>query len=172
MNNVRINTRLIAPFCLQFVFSVKKLYNMTSYNSTFYKSPIPFFSLCNQPPFNMKLNRTWLFTLHQKSCCTGVWLYILKNWKYPCIVSQEERVLFHYIGHGVPKPTANGEIWVFNKVSFSITYSIYISLLAWVEQFVFFSPCQNKKLCSDFKLQLSFIIYILYHSLFMQVSEA
>jgi hypothetical protein len=29
---------------------------------------------------------------------------------------QEERVLFHYNGHGVPKPTINGEIWVFNKV--------------------------------------------------------
>ena len=29
---------------------------------------------------------------------------------------QTERVLFHYNGHGVPKPTANGEIWVFNKV--------------------------------------------------------
>jgi regulatory associated protein of mTOR len=24
-------------------------------------------------------------------------------------------VLFHYNGHGVPKPTNNGEIWVFNK---------------------------------------------------------
>lgn len=29
--------------------------------------------------------------------------------------SKEERVLFHYNGHGVPKPTLNGEIWVFNK---------------------------------------------------------
>jgi regulator-associated protein of mTOR len=26
-----------------------------------------------------------------------------------------ERVLFHYCGHGVPRPTPNGEIWVFNK---------------------------------------------------------
>lgn len=25
-------------------------------------------------------------------------------------------MLFHYNGHGVPKPTVNGEIWVFNKV--------------------------------------------------------
>lgn len=33
-----------------------------------------------------------------------------------CFISQEERVLFHYNGHGVPKPTVNGEIWVFNKV--------------------------------------------------------
>jgi hypothetical protein len=31
--------------------------------------------------------------------------------------AKEERVLFHYNGHGVPKPTTNGEIWVFNRVS-------------------------------------------------------
>lgn len=30
--------------------------------------------------------------------------------------AKTERVLFHYNGHGVPKPTANGEIWLFNKV--------------------------------------------------------
>ena len=30
--------------------------------------------------------------------------------------AKEERVLFHYNGHGVPRPTVNGEIWVFNKV--------------------------------------------------------
>lgn len=29
--------------------------------------------------------------------------------------AKDERVLFHYNGHGVPKPTVNGEIWVFNK---------------------------------------------------------
>lgn len=29
--------------------------------------------------------------------------------------AKDERVLFHYNGHGVPKPTSNGEIWVFNK---------------------------------------------------------
>jgi regulator-associated protein of mTOR len=29
--------------------------------------------------------------------------------------AKEERVLFHYNGHGVPKPTTSGEIWVFNK---------------------------------------------------------
>jgi regulatory associated protein of mTOR len=29
--------------------------------------------------------------------------------------AKEERVLFHYNGHGVPKPTSGGEIWVFNK---------------------------------------------------------
>jgi len=29
--------------------------------------------------------------------------------------AKDERVLLHYNGHGVPKPTSNGEIWVFNK---------------------------------------------------------
>ncbi|CAH8391318.1 unnamed protein product [Eruca vesicaria subsp. sativa] len=37
--------------------------------------------------------------------------------------AKTERVLFHYNGHGVPKPTANGEIWVFNKY-----YTQYIPL--------------------------------------------
>lgn len=37
--------------------------------------------------------------------------------------AKSERVLFHYNGHGVPKPTANGEIWLFNK-----TYTQYIPL--------------------------------------------
>lgn len=32
--------------------------------------------------------------------------------------AKDERILFHYNGHGVPRPTNNGEIWVFNKVSF------------------------------------------------------
>ncbi|CAJ1965648.1 unnamed protein product [Cylindrotheca closterium] len=29
--------------------------------------------------------------------------------------TRQERVLFHYNGHGVPRPTPNGEIWVFDK---------------------------------------------------------
>ncbi|CAF4953606.1 unnamed protein product [Pieris macdunnoughi] len=37
--------------------------------------------------------------------------------------AKEERVLFHYNGHGVPKPTSQGEIWVFNKA-----YTQYIPL--------------------------------------------
>lgn len=36
---------------------------------------------------------------------------------------QHERVLFHYNGHGVPRPTPNGELWVFNK-----QYTQYIPL--------------------------------------------
>ena len=37
--------------------------------------------------------------------------------------AKEERVLYHYNGHGVPRPTQNGEIWVFNR-----TYTQYIPL--------------------------------------------
>jgi WD40 repeat protein len=29
--------------------------------------------------------------------------------------ARQERILFHYNGHGVPRPTINGEIWVFDK---------------------------------------------------------
>ncbi len=41
-------------------------------------------------------------------------------------------MLFHYNGHGVPRPTSNGEIWVFNK-NFTqyIPLSIY-DLQTWV----------------------------------------
>lgn len=38
--------------------------------------------------------------------------------------AKEERVLFHYNGHGVPRPTVNGEIWVFNKVPHTHTQEI------------------------------------------------
>lgn len=38
--------------------------------------------------------------------------------------AKEERVLFHYNGHGVPRPTVNGEIWVFNKVLLSFAGGI------------------------------------------------
>ncbi|KAL3633363.1 Regulatory-associated protein of TOR 1 [Castilleja foliolosa] len=37
--------------------------------------------------------------------------------------AKSERVLFHYNGHGVPKPTPTGEIWLFNK-----SYTQYIPL--------------------------------------------
>ncbi|CED83367.1 Guanine nucleotide binding protein MIP1 [Phaffia rhodozyma] len=35
--------------------------------------------------------------------------------------AKDERLLFYYNGHGVPAPTASGEIWVFNR-----TYTQYI----------------------------------------------
>lgn len=37
--------------------------------------------------------------------------------------ARSERALFHFNGHGVPRPTANGEIWVFNK-----NYTQYIPI--------------------------------------------
>ncbi|CAG7784958.1 unnamed protein product [Allacma fusca] len=37
--------------------------------------------------------------------------------------AKDERVLYHYNGHGVPQPTTNGEIWVFNR-----NYTQYIPL--------------------------------------------
>ena len=42
--------------------------------------------------------------------------------------AKSERVLFHYNGHGVPKPTANGEIWLFNRVCycFQTFYFLFI----------------------------------------------
>ncbi|KIJ53748.1 hypothetical protein M422DRAFT_25548 [Sphaerobolus stellatus SS14] len=48
----------------------------------------------------------------------------------------DERVLFYYNGHGVPKPTPSGELWVFNK-----TYSQYIPVSLWDLQNWLGSPC-------------------------------
>ncbi|KAH0543073.1 hypothetical protein FGG08_002586 [Glutinoglossum americanum] len=46
--------------------------------------------------------------------------------------AKDERILFHYNGHGVPKPTASGEIWVFNKnYTQYIPISLY-DLQAWL----------------------------------------
>ena len=35
------------------------------------------------------------------------------------------RALIHYNGHGVPRPTANGEIWVFNSVSILVSVGFW-----------------------------------------------
>lgn len=46
--------------------------------------------------------------------------------------AKHERVLFYYNGHGVPKPTASGELWLFNK---QYTQYIPVSLaeiVAWL----------------------------------------
>lgn len=37
--------------------------------------------------------------------------------------AKDERVLLHFNGHGVPRPTAAGELWVFNK-----SYTQYVPL--------------------------------------------
>ena len=49
---------------------------------------------------------------------------------------QNERVLFHYNGHGVPRPTTNGEVWVFNK-----SYTQYIPLSMYDLQTWVGAPC-------------------------------
>ena len=50
--------------------------------------------------------------------------------------AKNERVLFHYNGHGVPRPTANGELWVFNS-----RYTQYIPLSVFELQQWLGSPC-------------------------------
>ena len=45
-------------------------------------------------------------------------------------------MLFHYNGHGVPRPTANGEIWVFNK-----SYTQYIPMSIFDLQTWLGTPC-------------------------------
>lgn len=50
--------------------------------------------------------------------------------------AKDERILFHYNGHGVPQPTASGEIWVFNR-----GYTQYIPILLYDLQTWLGAPC-------------------------------
>ena len=56
--------------------------------------------------------------------------------------NENGRVLIHYNGHGVPRPTANGEIWVFNSVSKA---NLTLLLVKYV-QHACYEVC-NKVLC-------------------------
>lgn len=58
--------------------------------------------------------------------------------------AKEERILFHYNGHGVPKPTSGGEIWVFNK-----NYTQYIPVSIYDIQTWLGSPCIFVYDCSN-----------------------
>ncbi|KAJ3395559.1 hypothetical protein HDU92_005535 [Lobulomyces angularis] len=58
--------------------------------------------------------------------------------------SKDERILFHYNGHGVPKPTQGGEIWVFNK-----NYTQYIPVSIFDIQSWLGSPCIYVYDCSN-----------------------
>ncbi|OBA24699.1 hypothetical protein HANVADRAFT_28136 [Hanseniaspora valbyensis NRRL Y-1626] len=49
---------------------------------------------------------------------------------------KNERVLFHYNGHGVPKPTTSGEIWIFNR-----GYTQYIPISLYDLQNWLGAPC-------------------------------
>ncbi|KAH7107001.1 hypothetical protein BKA62DRAFT_825590 [Auriculariales sp. MPI-PUGE-AT-0066] len=51
-------------------------------------------------------------------------------------IAKDERALIYYNGHGVPKPTPSGELWVFNK-----NYSQYIPLSLSELQSWLGSPC-------------------------------
>ena len=62
---------------------------------------------------------------------------------------QGERVLFHYNGHGVPRPTANGEVWVFNK-----SYTQYIPLSVFDLQ----ARCScSQRLCAQWSWSKTYI---------------
>ena len=70
--------------------------------------------------------------------------------------AKNERVLLHYNGHGVPRPTANGEIWVFNK-----SYTQYIPLSVYDLQLwtgtpaIYVFDCSNAGLIIKSFLKLS-----------------
>jgi regulator-associated protein of mTOR len=50
--------------------------------------------------------------------------------------ARDERILFHYNGHGVPQPTQSGEIWVFNR-----NYTQYIPISLYDLQTWLGAPC-------------------------------
>ncbi|KAJ1558614.1 hypothetical protein HK096_009018 [Nowakowskiella sp. JEL0078] len=58
--------------------------------------------------------------------------------------AKDERILFHYNGHGVPKPTPSGELWVFNK-----NYTQYIPVSMFDLQTWLGSPCIYVYDCSN-----------------------
>ncbi|KAJ2882353.1 Target of rapamycin complex 1 subunit kog1, partial [Coemansia asiatica] len=45
---------------------------------------------------------------------------------------REERLLFYYNGHGVPRPTASGDIWVFNRQFTQYVPVNSMDLMSWV----------------------------------------
>jgi len=47
--------------------------------------------------------------------------------------SKTDRLLFHYNGHGVPRPTKNGELWVFGKHYTHYTPVAIYDLKSWLE---------------------------------------
>lgn len=64
--------------------------------------------------------------------------------------ARNERVLFHYNGHGVPKPTSSGEIWVFNR-----NYTQYIPISLYDLQSWIGAPSLFVYDCSDAGLIIS-----------------
>ncbi|KAL3230968.1 Target of rapamycin complex 1 subunit KOG1 [Nakaseomyces bracarensis] len=58
--------------------------------------------------------------------------------------SKDDRILFHYNGHGVPQPTPSGEIWVFNR-----GYTQYIPVSLYDLQTWLGAPCVYVYDCSS-----------------------
>ena len=58
--------------------------------------------------------------------------------------SKDDQILFHYNGHGVPQPTASGEIWVFNR-----GYTQYIPVSLYDLQTWLGAPCVFVYDCSS-----------------------
>ena len=59
-------------------------------------------------------------------------------------LGREERLLFHYNGYGVPRPSANGEIWAFNRQYTQYVPILPSSLLSWLG-----TPCVLVFDCSN-----------------------
>lgn len=88
----------------------------------------PATSSCWIPPRKRPGNSASVYARQQRSAVTNH-SRVTTHFVLTCVYNmclgvflQNERVLFHYNAHGVPKPTQNGEIWVFNKVCYEHTF--------------------------------------------------
>ena len=82
-------------------------------NHSYPKLTITSHYIISSTHFDPSSNQMIILLLHQLGSVIFIHKLFHNYWIFPL---QEERVLFHYNGHGVPRATANGEIWVFNKV--------------------------------------------------------
>jgi len=72
----------------------------------------------------------------------------------------EQRVLFQYNGHGVPKPTANRNIWVFIN---SYTQYIHGNLDSWMKTpSVYVFDCSAAVLILNAFVEVNFFILFLF----------
>ena len=118
----------------------------------------PATSSCWIPPRKRPGNSASVYARQQRSAVTNH-SRVTTHFVLTCVYNmclgvflQNERVLFHYNAHGVPKPTQNGEIWVFNKVCYehtfywrlfmalSLSLSLLFSLLYPSLSLILFSP--------------------------------
>ncbi|KAJ2156017.1 Target of rapamycin complex 1 subunit kog1, partial [Coemansia sp. RSA 552] len=59
-------------------------------------------------------------------------------------MAKDERLMFHYNGHGVPRPTPSGDIWVFNKQFTQYIPVSAMDLMGWIG-----TPCVYVWDCSN-----------------------